>query len=329
MSNRNIIADIMRGIGIILVIVGHTYAPLGIKYVICSFHMPLFFILSGYYFNKSRNVADVFFHGIKKLMMPYIITSVCVIVFQCGITFIQKGDVCETLITWIMAALYGLPGKMNMSNVYGIQRIGAIWFFEALFWAHFLLLYIYRLRIRWARPCIIISLLAIVICLSKAFWIPANIGTGVGALVFLYIGCLVREEKILDLESENWLYLAIPINAICVIIAYIKGEPFVPAYLQFPLYGFDIVGGVAGTYIVYRLSKYLKKRFCTISKKLAYMGKASSDILCVHLFDMDCLYIFTNRIPIGLFILAFRLIFDISIGTAIFKYKNALRKTIK
>jgi fucose 4-O-acetylase-like acetyltransferase len=39
--------DIAKGIGIILVVVGHTSTPLYLHNIIYQFHMPLFFILSG------------------------------------------------------------------------------------------------------------------------------------------------------------------------------------------------------------------------------------------------------------------------------------------
>ena len=48
--------DIAKGISIFLVIIGHT-APFGIleRNIIFSFHMPLFFILSGYHFKIAQN----------------------------------------------------------------------------------------------------------------------------------------------------------------------------------------------------------------------------------------------------------------------------------
>ena len=42
--------DKAKGIGIILVILGHTICPPNIKFWLYSFHMPLFFFLSGYVF---------------------------------------------------------------------------------------------------------------------------------------------------------------------------------------------------------------------------------------------------------------------------------------
>ena len=58
MTHRNLSVDTLKGIGIILMIVAHTYGPNNIIWdLIFSFHMPLFFIVSGLFF-KERSVKD-------------------------------------------------------------------------------------------------------------------------------------------------------------------------------------------------------------------------------------------------------------------------------
>ena len=46
--------DYAKGIAIILVVLGHIFSGGNIKTYIYSFHMPLFFIISGYLFNYSN-----------------------------------------------------------------------------------------------------------------------------------------------------------------------------------------------------------------------------------------------------------------------------------
>ena len=51
--------DISKGIGIISVLIGHDMlCPSIIQIVIFSFHMPLFFVLSGYFFH-SKDIKSV------------------------------------------------------------------------------------------------------------------------------------------------------------------------------------------------------------------------------------------------------------------------------
>ena len=71
---RNQSIDIAKAVGIILMVVGHFNGlPLWFEKWIFSFHMPLFFILSGYLF-KPKTEIQVIKGGIKSLVWPYIYT---------------------------------------------------------------------------------------------------------------------------------------------------------------------------------------------------------------------------------------------------------------
>lgn len=55
MKERNKTIDNAKGIGIILVIAGHLFTKDSIPFMyIFSFHMPLFFIISGYLMNGDK-----------------------------------------------------------------------------------------------------------------------------------------------------------------------------------------------------------------------------------------------------------------------------------
>lgn len=63
--------DYCKGIGIIFVILGHTYYGPQIVYnIIYCFHMPLFFILSGFTFNK-KNLKIGFWTFTRKKQSTY------------------------------------------------------------------------------------------------------------------------------------------------------------------------------------------------------------------------------------------------------------------
>ena len=55
MTNRNLQIDIARGIGIILVVLGHAAFPY--THFIYLFHLAIFFIMAGYFF-KDEYVKD-------------------------------------------------------------------------------------------------------------------------------------------------------------------------------------------------------------------------------------------------------------------------------
>ena len=48
--------SICKGLAIILMVIGHAEAPGAISAFIYEFHMPLFFITAGYFFNLNQRI---------------------------------------------------------------------------------------------------------------------------------------------------------------------------------------------------------------------------------------------------------------------------------
>lgn len=71
--------DIAKALGVFLVLAGHTGLPLPFRSWIYSFHMPLFFFISGIWFRK-RPWKDSLVRGIGAYLVPYLGYSV---VFLC------------------------------------------------------------------------------------------------------------------------------------------------------------------------------------------------------------------------------------------------------
>ena len=55
-KDRDIIIDILKGIGMLLVIIGHSGCIWPFYLAIYAFHMPLFFIVSGLFFSTKISV---------------------------------------------------------------------------------------------------------------------------------------------------------------------------------------------------------------------------------------------------------------------------------
>lgn len=66
-NNRDINIDLMKGIGIILMIYGHSHFIPIIGKWIYTFHMPLFFFLSGCFFKSQYDIKK----NVKRIILPY------------------------------------------------------------------------------------------------------------------------------------------------------------------------------------------------------------------------------------------------------------------
>ncbi|WP_172173856.1 acyltransferase family protein [Paraburkholderia elongata] len=70
LTDRKQWVDILKGIGIICVVIGHTI-PGYPKAFVYLFHMPLFFFLSGQLFRPGAHAGAYFQKGIRRLLVPY------------------------------------------------------------------------------------------------------------------------------------------------------------------------------------------------------------------------------------------------------------------
>ena len=74
MSNNRILwVDIAKGIGILLVLIGHVSQNSYISSFIYSFHIPLFFIISGYLYKNKKNYIR---NKTTTILIPYLFFSI-------------------------------------------------------------------------------------------------------------------------------------------------------------------------------------------------------------------------------------------------------------
>lgn len=81
MTERVEFIDVAKGLGMIFVVIAHTLSSktLNVSGFFESFHMPLFFFISGYLFNESRYTLHVFLKKrFKQLIVPLIGFSVII-----------------------------------------------------------------------------------------------------------------------------------------------------------------------------------------------------------------------------------------------------------
>ena len=72
-DDRNVAIDALKGLGILLMVIGHSNLPFNLRGLIFVFHMPLFFIVSGYLY-KERSYAEILNKQIARIMVPFLFT---------------------------------------------------------------------------------------------------------------------------------------------------------------------------------------------------------------------------------------------------------------
>ena len=83
---RNHWLDISKGIAIILMVIGHTSLPDMLSRFIYAFHMPLFFIATGFITQWNKLAfPDFMRHKLHSLILPFTIYSAVVLLILYGI----------------------------------------------------------------------------------------------------------------------------------------------------------------------------------------------------------------------------------------------------
>lgn len=131
-SNRIDYLDMAKGIGILLVIIGHiSYVSEPVRQYISSFHMPLFFVISGillyYKQEETGSLRDFVGRKFKGLMIPYYFFSLCVLLIESARIIWKNANTWENVLRQAFQSLC-------------LQGVSVLWFLPALFIAEIVFL---------------------------------------------------------------------------------------------------------------------------------------------------------------------------------------------
>src|SRR5215213_9781223 len=145
MSKRIEYLDIAKGIGILLVVLGHNdfevISPF-VQRMIYSFHMPLFFFLSGYFINASLPFWDFFKKRFNALMKPYFFTIF--LIYFTSVSFEKMGF--NMAITRTVKSLYGSGYYLDWVQLWFLPQLFVVSLYAFLFYA-----VLTRVDNRWIR----------------------------------------------------------------------------------------------------------------------------------------------------------------------------------
>lgn len=257
-KRRSLTIDMVRGIAISLVALGHTNqgllhrgwwgsSPFGLRLdlAIYSFHMPAFFFVSGLFLIASvekRGLVSFFQNKLSTMIWPYLVSCVVgtlVLVFSGAFTSQRVRPIGE----WIRGVV---TGEMS-------------WFLPTLF----LSVMIGAIFRRVPKPLLFLAALVVG---AYPFYIPiAFIRSGLRFLPFLVLG-MWAGPSVADLEKlPRWLAL-LGAGAAAVCIVWVTYRATADTWLFVPL-------GVLGTLMLLLISQSIRHSFLAIP--LSRIGEAS------------------------------------------------------
>lgn len=264
--------NVLKGIGILSVVVGHI-VPGILSVMIYMFHMPLFFLISGYLFKSGKDQRVYFVEKIQHLIIPYFSFLLLVYIAPKIYQIVSAG---EGWGAWLTLAENVVMGGRDLTGTAGV-----FWFVTCLFLTQQVFSYL-MLHLSQKMMLVVVSVayvLSLVNSYFNQFWLPLNANVILAALPFFYVGFVAKG---FDLGR-----LVIPAVILAIAAVGLLGAGFDNKYhMKMAHYGLPIVTFVSSISVVVvlvALSKLIEKHVSSVKMGLVELGNASMIIMYLHL----------------------------------------------
>jgi len=286
-AHRDNSLDIAKGLGILLVVLGHCLDgliasgffpatllwPTLAVYAIYLFHMPLFFVISGFLASgKHRPASTTIARLLPTIVYPYFLWS---LVEGLVLVYLSKFT----------------TSKVHLSSLYTILWIPIIpfWFLYALFLCHLGYLGLRKLA-RWAQLAIAAAFFA------ASYWWMNALATAQLNIVFettrgfLYYILGALAGSLIPRFGRKTAVAATAVFALAAILFWRAHLPYdIGAFWALPI-------GIAGIVATLAFSRLLASRGGWLADTFAFWGRYSMSIYVLHIFFTAAVRIALKRL---------------------------------
>lgn len=273
---RNPTIDIFRGICMLFVVIGHTsYIAPGLREFIYSFHMPAFFILSGYLFNQNKDelLNEAILAKFSRLVIPaWFMGLVCSIPFLLLLVFGKYNITLEIFFTKFYGTMTGDPrGNGNFMST-------PIWFLFTLFTIEFIAIISRKIcKDKMHLILLSIGILGIVISQYNPPITPFNLFVSLTSVFYFSIGLIVKR---LGFKLKRDFLTQILFINLLFLMFYNLGSDMDLAQNQIGSGGslfINILISLVGSYVVLMLSSNVINKY--IARYLIWFGKNTMPVI--------------------------------------------------
>ncbi len=271
--------DVLRGVGITLVVVGHCLPNLT-NAIIYAFHMPLFFALGGLLYRPSTDYKAFFKHKAQHLMIPYV---TFLVIFYSEVVF---KAILYAVNQTSLGSLKGIAIAL-FKGLYGGQLLGggtsAFWFVTCFLVTQQVFNYLFTKFNRKQLGLILLGSFTLSYINQFCFQelpFPGAMNVALAALPYFGLGVVLKEQKI-----SRSMYLGSGFIGLVGVGLILNGmlPKYEMKYVDYGIPGFSFVLATAAIVLVMGLSKWLTQ-FDRVKQILTDIGSASMVILYVHQF---------------------------------------------
>lgn len=294
--------DLYRGIGILLMIMGHVYFGRVFDKFIHAFHMPMFFFLTGYFFKQDNgNVSGYVIKKAQILLIPYFVYGI----FDIGV--------------------YGLVQKVDIRHIFEhflwentdeLYTAGALWFLTAMFIATVLYKILDILINNLLIKSLVISTISIMGVYATSIFshrLPWAFDVACVAIGFMHIGRIIRMN-----QKNRLVHRVLNLNcaeiggvgAVTIILIFLNGYVNLREG-QYSMLILFWLNALMSIIVLWNLSKNLSKINLShniakkIEKSIMYIGANSIIYLCLN---QVVIYLVDYMMPLNINILVAKII---------------------
>lgn len=274
--------DSLKAAGIFAVVLGHIASPFG--EFIFSWHMPLFFMVAGFFLKFDRNFKEQIARDSRRLLIPYFVFAVVGLLIEVGKRALLNR---ETLSCF--EELIGIFFKMDfqaLMNTYAYP----LWFLPALFWGRLITAAICRYA-RWEILRFILS--AGIFIVSLFLDLPFGLDNAFNAVLFIYLGHLYYDLLQRKLEADSLVFLMV------FVIYYNYGVPAMD--MASKIYFNAAVNALWAVSIVCCFIWFLKRLWVPerVASFFALWGKNTMFVFILHVYTNNVAHLLVEKFAHG------------------------------
>lgn len=282
-SKRIEFVDIAKGIGIMIVCLGHSGAEDFFMPWIGGFIVPLFFILSGYmYKDKGIPVSKDLWNKGRKLLKPYFFFSVVLLL-------IYKRHAWYDIVG-VFYSRYCLYTYYSPNNIFFMKATNSpMWFLTAMLITY--PLFYLLVKNQKKAPWIILAYMGVTWALNfLPVLLPWSLDLAFLMAIMMYVGVLLKRNCHILQQPAYFFYM---VFIVFVLLCLLNGKPN-PSVRE---YGMSLLiyatTGVLGSFCMIWICRHIEGK--PMSGLLAEIGRHTLVIFCLQIFIFHLL----NRVLYG------------------------------
>ena len=215
MTERKRYIDILRGIGIIFVVYGHIIHIWPDRSYIWTFHMPLFFFISGLLYSPNKYESFIAYskQKVKTLLIPYLfLYFISLIIYSFSLLFLNGELAIADVLKQFYLMFYG-----NMTSAGG-----ALWFLPCLFTTEIIFYVIsksFSNKVNQLISSFILAIIGVLLYKYKLLDLPFGLNITLLIMPFYCIGFLSNNVVTTLLKSN--IYIKLTVIILCIVLQYI------------------------------------------------------------------------------------------------------------